>query len=315
MPNEWRRTLCQHCYHGYSAHGTGSIHIPQPSFSDLVASIGLSELLNCILVDAGARPAMLLQAADYGEQTTNDPTSSAKLGAIVAAFSDLRKTPCGEYSVFLSKAPIPYTDEWTGREVGVALGYPCATDWPDLMFRLEPAITYGYEILVTVRSEHLAPPTTTQLFANRATSQRHRPALEELRQVIEATLRASPLSGPFIERVELKETRQIPIQTVIQTLRAGRPLDAEEWYTVRNSLFNMDFSPALQEFEFNLDDPFHRGALATLLAYACHDPLEPFFPLQQTPLEQVQVKLQVRQLETLLLDLLRPAPSPPSPSP
>lgn len=287
-------------------------------FTKLVTEIGLSTFLNCVLVREGARPAMLYQAIDAGEFSTTDPNSKATLAAIAAEFPDLVQTPYGDSSVLFSKTPVSIKDSPSGEELGILLGYPCAPDWPALerMFFVsmptEP--TYSYELLATIRfdpdpaPDTEAPTRTVQILANQALSNKYRDAMETLRAAAEAALRSNPLTAPHVERVELKETVNVPIPSVLETLKAGRELTNDEWAAVREALFNMDFGLELRFYPFDLVNPFQRGVLATLLTYYLHEPLAPFFPLQDYPDQHKEVSRRTRDLEATILSLLPPPP-------
>jgi hypothetical protein len=90
----------------------------------------LSILMNCILVDKGIRPAMLIQPQDYGEVTWNDPHTKQILDSIQTKFPRLKQSHHYEkyQGIIVSK------QNFNGKtidntEMGRILGYPCYEDY------------------------------------------------------------------------------------------------------------------------------------------------------------------------------------------
>jgi hypothetical protein len=65
--------------------------------SSLIEKIGIENVLNSILVNENIRPAMLIQPADYGEATGNDPETKSIVNEIKTYFPDLK--PSENYEI------------------------------------------------------------------------------------------------------------------------------------------------------------------------------------------------------------------------
>jgi hypothetical protein len=66
----------------------------------------------------------------------------------------------------------------------------------------------------------------------------------------------------------------------------------------------MGFSDTLLEYEFQYNNPIHKGILLDLLVKSKYDVLSPFYPLQKYPKQQEEVDNITIKLENALLDIL-----------
>jgi hypothetical protein len=98
----------------------------------------------------------------------------------------------------------------------------------------------------------------------------------------EKALRASPLVGGLIDRVEMDISTSIPAGALLDKLMAGGVFSAEEEDEFRNYIFNLGFATdRLMNYPFQFANPAHKSVAMVLLSYYINNPLEPFFPLQR----------------------------------
>ena len=122
------------------------------SFYDISEKIGVSEYINCILVDSGVRNAMLIQSADYKERDHTDPITKSKLEAISEHFPTLIQSNL-EYDTLISKNKYTKNSVNTDEKLGEILGYPCSKDFQYTLHHRNDEITYTMEIVVRFTDE------------------------------------------------------------------------------------------------------------------------------------------------------------------
>ena len=100
----------------------------------IVSTIGLEEYMNAVLVQAGARPAALLEYGDYITKYEN-PKDKVKRSAqyISEKFPDLYILPLRKEESFLvSKHPYTEGNINSHKKLGHVLGLPCADDFESI---------------------------------------------------------------------------------------------------------------------------------------------------------------------------------------
>ena len=169
---------------------------------DAVSKIGVEELVNCVLVQAGIRNAFLLQHIDYGENSPNNPESRRKLAGIRKYFPDLKQSPSVQ-GMILSKNTYTWDESHNETDMGRILGFPCRYEF-DYIIRHpeEPSVTI--EIIV-----HLKPggdKDRVQIIVYRCRDLSHFPEAVTFAKEAEEVLKNDPLVGRIIESVEARKS-------------------------------------------------------------------------------------------------------------
>jgi hypothetical protein len=159
----------------------------------------------------------------------------------------------------------------------------------------------NYEIIVTLKGKR----SSLQLFANLCKYKSSYPVQLEIKKKIETILTKDELLGDHVESVELKEDILLSPNYLLQSLRQNKKLSDHEKGTLINNVSNLGFSHKIIRIleKIDINTTFHRGILCTLLAYYIHNPLEPFYPLQNHD-ENKEVEKNLEDLEGLLIQLL-----------
>jgi hypothetical protein len=103
----------------------------------------------------------------------------------------------------------------------------------------------------------------------------------------------------------------IPTQHIINKLITKKNLSKEEIDVIIGVLYNMGFSDKLLEYEFQYNNPIHKGILLDILVKSKHDVLSPFYPLQEYPKQQKVVDKITIELENALIEILDKTKTPP----
>lgn len=180
---------------------------------DAVSKIGEEELVNCVLVQKGARNAFLLQYIDYGENSLNDPESSKKLAGIRKYFPELIQSESAQ-GMIISKNKYTWDESHNEADMGRILGFPCADEFDYIVKHPEePSVTI--EIIV-----HLKPggdKDKVQIMVYRCKDLSHFPKAVAFAKEAEQALKNDRFVGPIIKSVEAKKTIRLG-----QTRRARR---------------------------------------------------------------------------------------------
>jgi len=272
----------------------------------LIEKIGIDNVLNVILVNENVRPAMLVQPADYGESTHNDPKTKSIIESIKEYFPNLLFSQ--DYEIYQGVI-ISNTDEYNGRKdislekMGEILGYPCYKDFTN---RNPDEMSYGIEVYVQEKNGKVS-----QLFANRCKDEtnieKFKTFAEKAKIAFDKEEYKDILQGVNINKVDVNIDRDIPIQMIINHLIENKELEQEEIYQIQNILFNFGFSI---DFKYDFIDifqysnPIHKGILLGLLLNDKNNLLSPFVPLQNYPNQDKQVNEIIEAWEKDILDIL-----------
>ena len=245
--------------------------------------IGLSEYINCVLVNEDVRNAMLLEAADYKEATHLDPIIQKKLKYISEHFPNLIQSPLQMGYVLISK--ISYTDEdvSTSKKMGEVLGYPCDVD--------------DAQYTISINAEF---DESIQIFGMLANT--YYPILDIFARDAFRVLTLDPFLG-HIKDVTVVMKPIIREQEIINKLMLHIELSEHEIYTIQNCMFNMGFLE-LSKYSFDYKHPIHIGILSTLLSYSMNDPIMAFAPLHRFKNEHAIVDSINQTLELSIIDNL-----------
>jgi hypothetical protein len=255
----------------------------------LVLTIGLNELLNCILVNNDVRPAMLIQPADYQEATYKDPKTAAKLQAIKKQFPDLIQSIVEGGEIIISKREIkPETIKENGT-MGEILGYPCHADYQYTLDNKDE-LKVAIEIIV-----HLKPgfdTDTTQIIAYICKDERFFAESKIFAKKCAKALKADPLGSLVITSVSAEKRVIMPIKYLINKLIRGEAISTSEKEEIINQIWNLGFSEEMGgkivAIKYQFENPIHRGMLISLLSLCDNNQMEPFWPLQYRK-EQAEV--------------------------
>lgn len=249
------------------------------------SGIGITMLLNLILVREGLRPAFLLQPAEFMEATGKDPQTKSVMAKIRKQFPDLKQSE--DYTtyqgVIIAKKSYNGRKDISLQEMGRILGYPCAGD-----FGGETPV--GMSVIVDLKNPATGRdylPLT--LIANACADESKKAEFEAFCRKAEKILRGKDaralLGGDYdVKGVRLEVETAVSEETVIDALVTGTALKPDEKDKLSNAIFNMGFPLDAQfavEDNFDPANPFHRGLVAGLLLISKHDRAAPFYPVQK----------------------------------
>jgi hypothetical protein len=104
-------------------------------------------------------------------------------------------------------------------------------------------------------------------------------------------LRADPVIGPLLDRVEPYIDENVPAAVILDKLGSGAALSAGEESELRNFIFNLSLDD-LAHYDYQFANPVHRGVLITLVTHYMHTPLSAFYPLQTYPRQMALVDIE-----------------------
>jgi hypothetical protein len=264
-------------------------------------SINLDVILNCILVNEDVRPAMLVQPQDYGEATHNDPKTKYIIEEIQRIFHELKQSTNYQtyQGVIISKTDYNGREDISLEEMGKILGYPCYTDFEILD---TTAITYGINLMVSYNGNNII-----QLFANKCSDEAN---VEEFNVLAKNALQAFSnrkykkiLQGIKITKVYVESSSIEPVEIIIHKL-VNNDIKEQDIEEVQDILYNLGFSEELIAYNFQYNNPIHKGILLGLLLNFKYNTLSPFFPLQDYPTQFEMVNEITEQWDKDLLDTL-----------
>ena len=263
---------------------------------DLIESIGMGELINCILVMKDARSAWMIEPSNYGEATPFDPKTRSKIEAMRRAFPDLIFTHLPHLNNYVLVSKRAYHDVISFAQVGHILGFPskCVDEYDSLDRSKESTASYSivvtmengseYEVIAFVcRLEH------TQDAANTARAELYFAALRD------------SILAPLIRDVRSNVRIYHPVRYFIQKLVAHEPISAADDAEIMNYIYNMYAS---WDDTFQYTNPVHVGIVLSLLAQYEYTEISPFFPLQFRP-EKASVDAITLNLTRLLSSILK----------
>lgn len=247
----------------------------------LVLTIGLSELLNCILVNKDVRPAMLIQPADYEEATYKDPKTAAKLIAIKKQFPDLIQSTVDGGEVIISKRKIdPEIIEKNGT-MGEILGYPCHADYQYTLDNKD-SLKVGIDIIAKLKPGF--DTDTAQIIGYMCKDERVFAESKVFAKRCAEVLKGDPLGSLVINSVSAEKDVIMPIKYLINKLKRGEALPTLEKDEIINHIWNLGFPGGMGDkivaINYQFENPIHRGMLISLLTLCDNNQMEPFWPLQ-----------------------------------
>ena len=263
----------------------------------------IENILNAILVNEGVRPAMLIQPADYvGNKTSSIVTAIKKLFPNLVSSDDYQ-----DYQgTIISKQSYDGTDISLNR-MGEILGYPCYSDFETLnreepLFKLDLKVSY-----IDNSNMRLETPLFTNLCKDKKTVEAFKSLSTKALQALTNEEYMKILKNIKIDSIILVYVNIeniIPTQYIINKLTTKKGLSVDEKDAITKILYNMEYSDKLLEYDFQYNNPIHKGILLGLLVKSKYDVLSPFYPLQNYKGKQDEVDNITIELENALLDIL-----------
>ena len=241
-------------------------------------NIGLDVYMNCVLVKAGLRNAMLIQPADYKEVVSTDSITAGKLKALQKVFPELIQSNIGGETIISKK---PYTDDdvKTPEDMGKILGFPCAGEYE---YTLDHPDEPKSSISVEVNLKPGGNTDSTQIIAYVCKDDKTYPDAVLFAKKAENILKSDPIVGKIVDSVIAIKNTTMPPKYFINQLINNKPLNEDEQSEIMNYVWNLGLENA-SVYNCNFKNPVHRGILIGLLSVYDNNPLEPFFPLQYRP--------------------------------
>jgi len=246
----------------------------------MIHEIGLSEYMNCVLVQENVRNAMMIQSIDYGENTLG-PITQSKLKAISTNFPDLIQSSL-EGNIIISKTKYDEKDI-TEKKLGEILGYPSVDNLNDLQYCI--SINAEFEDKSVQIYGMKSKDGDQMLIAKKAFT----------------VLKMDP--NLDIKDVNVIIKKDINPESIIDKLISYKTLTDGEIDEIGNYLYNTGFSDLIM-YTFEYDNPIHIGILCTLISYFINDPIMAFAPLQRFPNEYKRSDEIVKKLEANIINTL-----------
>ena len=272
------------------------------------SSKDIGNMLNAILVNEGVRSAMLIQPPDYNERTGKDKKTLSIVNNIKKQFPELLSSD--NYKIYqgtiISKKS--YDDKVLSLEnMGEILDYPCFNDFETLnreepLFMLELMVSYNDS---SYNDKEL--PLFTNICKDKKTIDKFNVLSANAFRVLTNEKNKGILNEIKINKINkvyVNIENIIPTQYIINKLMTKKKLSDEEIKVITNVFYNMGFSDKLLEYEFQYNNPIHKGILLDLLLKDKYDVLSPFYPLQKYPEQKKEVDKITIELENALIDIL-----------
>jgi hypothetical protein len=241
-------------------------------------SIGLDVYMNCVLVKAGLRNAMLIQPADYNEVVSTDPITADKLKALKEEFPELIQSDIDGETI-ISKRSYKSSDFTSPADMGNVLGFPCAADYTyTLEHTDEPRTAINIMVLLKPGGNNSSSQLITYVCRDDKT---FKSALEVAKKA-EAILKADRIVGKIVDGVTATKRTIAPPKFLISRLLTNKLLSEDEEFEIVNYVWNLGLENA-SSYNYDLKNPVHRGILVGLLSVYDNNPVEPFYPLQYRP--------------------------------
>ena len=239
-------------------------------------TIGLEEYMNCVLVQADVRNAMLIQPADYSEAISTDPKTAAKLKALQVAFPELIQSKVEGDETLISKKPYTSENIRDNYTMGTILGFPCAAEYDYTLTHPDEPRT-GIDILVNLKPG--GNTETLQIISYICRSNKSYNDALTFAAKAEIILKANPVIGKIVDNVIVHTSNIMPTNYFINELLYNRTLNEEDQDEIINKLLNISLEGA-DLYNYDFTNPVHRGILIGLLTFFNNNPLTPFYPLQ-----------------------------------
>ena len=259
-----------------------------------IKELGLGMVLNCILVQKGIRPAMLVQPADYKEATGNDMKTRTILRGIKKYYPELVQSEKYQIhqGIIISKETYNGQSNITVDEMGRILGYPCYKDFS----QGGEDDSYAIGIVAISHDEEL------HLLTNKCKDKTTEKRMIKLAQQAETCFHTYKDLKHI--RVKVFIRKNVSVRNLIRKLISKEPFDADDQDEFINTLWNMNGNEQLNE-EFRkviqYDNLVHQGVMLSVLNNTYYNPLSPFFPIQHhREYEQVD-HLLLKELHGLLV--------------
>lgn len=258
-------------------------------------------ILNCILVNENIRPSFLIQPADYGESTGEDPITKNILQEIKQKFPKLLQSEKYEtyQGIIISKK------NYNGKSIslngmGKILGYPCYKDFENLDRNKR---TYTISVIAILKNGE-----KIDLFVNICKDETKITIFNDLvrkaKNAFNNQKYTSLLGNVEIKDVEVRSITTIPIHELMHSLIENKNMNKELQNEFKNILENFGFTEDLINYDFQLHNPTHRGIILTFLDNQINDLLSPFYPLQNYPNKEKEVHEIIQIMERDLIYIL-----------
>jgi hypothetical protein len=301
--------------------------------------IGIDNVLSLILVNEDVRPAFLYQPNFLYQSSgmNNDSMIETHIKRMREHFPGLYYSKDYEnfQGILVSKKKYDNRKNITNEEMGKILGYPCYKEYSTLD-RTKPYYTIDVVALSNIGE--------INIFTNICSSTEYKKKIgffNKLAQDSKIAFGKKEYSHFFIfssgrsvdekefsgegpkesvgnlkdygssleiTDVNIKITRIIPPQNILEKLIRNSEFNKKEKEEVLNILFNLGFSMQFQFFfedKFQYNNHVHRGILMTLLLNYINSVLEPFTPLYKYPEQDKQIEEINRKMESELTETIK----------
>lgn len=279
------------------------------SLEEQIEIIGLAELTNCILVTKGIREAMMIFPSDYSERFSRDPKTNAILKGITKYYPELKHSDFDLNGIVISKKLYSSKEIYGDDSVGRVLGYPasCTADYKSILASRDTKEISTIQVNMYFKKQYLRIPIPMQIYSYVCKDSSTLVQTQEFALKIQEALLTDEFLGFIIEKVDADAIVNIPPRMILDKLLSTDALTESFLDEVKNILYNIGFSDALQEYKFQYNNTGHIGIVASLITFYIHNPMNPFQPLEQFTVEKEVHKIFCKwELELIrILDCMR----------
>jgi hypothetical protein len=258
------------------------------SLEEQIETIGMAELANCILVTKGIREAMMIFPSDYSERLSSDPKTNAILKGILKYYPELKHSDFDLNGIVVSKKEYTNKEIFGDESVGKVLGYPssCTADYKSILASRDTIEISTIQVNMYFKKQYLRIPIPIQIYSYVCKDSSTLAQTQEYAIEIQDALMTDSFIGFIIDKVDADVIVNIPPKMILDKLLSTDALTQSFLDEVKNILYNIGFSDALQEYKFQYNNTGHIGIVASLITFYMHNPMTPFQPLEQFSVEK-----------------------------
>lgn len=276
---------------------------------EFVATIGIDNIINAILVMEDVRPAMLVQSADHGEAAHTDLKTASILQGIKQCFPELLHT--NDYAInqgtIISKRD--YNGYYISRQkMGQILGYPCYMDVSDDLNPENPYIIVVYADVIyenTNENENNKNKVSKkELFVNVSANDSKLQEFCDIAQQATTVFQTKTtidkynhILGPItVSGVYVKLIKNISSQNLVDKLLSNNTRQRHFYEDDKNAFSNILYNLNIENTDEIMEaiqwtgNPVHTGIMLQLLVQFQADGVQAFAPVQRFPKENARLK-------------------------
>jgi len=276
----------------------------------VLEKIGITNLLNIILVKENVRPAMLIQPVNYNEYRGTDKKMTIILNAIKLHFPELYQSEnyTNYQGTIISK--INFNGQHISNErMGKILGYPSYKDFQNMDKNKD-----NYTIIIEVFYKNINSSVeySIEIFANYCKDLskliKYKILSSRFEKILKNNKYKELLGENIITKVDYDIIKNVSTQSLIDKLIHKKELDNDDKYKIQNILYNFGFSTEIQfyfQIYFDYNNDIHKGILLSILLNEKYYLLEPFTPLKRFQKQDKDIRIIIQNWEYSIINILK----------